>query len=67
VLDRPEFVAYLDYLQYWRAPEYAQFLSYPGPTLRALELLRQPRFRSEIVRPVVMMQMVEEGIRESVK
>jgi len=67
VLDRPEFVAYLDYLQYWREPRYSQFLSYPGPTLRALELLRQPRFRREIVRPVVMMQMAEEGIRESVK
>jgi mediator of RNA polymerase II transcription subunit 31 len=66
VLDKPEFVAYLDYLQYWRQAAYAQFLSYPGPSLRALELLQQPKFRAEIVRPVVMGMMMEEGIRASV-
>lgn len=46
------FVAYLAYLySYWKRPEYAQFLTYPGPTLRALRLLQEERFRRDIINP----------------
>jgi mediator of RNA polymerase II transcription subunit 31 len=51
--DNDEFVAYLDYLQYFRKPEYLKYLQYPGPTLRVLELLQEERFREEILRPDV--------------
>ncbi|KAI9794534.1 MAG: hypothetical protein M1816_004421 [Peltula sp. TS41687] len=51
LLDDPSFIAYLDYLQYFIKPEYARFLTYPGPTLRALELLQQEKFRQEILSP----------------
>jgi mediator of RNA polymerase II transcription subunit 31 len=59
--EAPEFIAYLAYLQYWSKPEYAKFLSYPGPSLRALELLQQKKFRAAIVMPGLVMKMMEEG------
>lgn len=31
-----------------------RFLEYPGPTLRALELLQEERFRREVLRPDVV-------------
>ena len=37
--DAPGFGAYLDYLQYWRRPEYARLLRYPH-ALAMLELLQ---------------------------
>jgi len=63
MFDKPEFIAYLDYLQYWRQPEYAKFLSYPGPALRALELVQQEKFRADIVKPQVMMNLIEENLK----
>lgn len=27
-LDQPEFINYLNYLDYWRDPEYVQFITY---------------------------------------
>jgi mediator of RNA polymerase II transcription subunit 31 len=49
------FTAYLAYLySYWRRPEYAQFLTHPGATLRALRLLQEDRFRKDIIRPQVI-------------
>lgn len=49
------FTAYLAYLySYWRRPEYAQFLTHPGATLRALRLLQEERFRRDIIRPQVI-------------
>lgn len=38
---------------------------YPGPTLRALELLQEERFRKDILIPEVMSRMVAEGFRAS--
>ena len=54
LLQAPDFVAYLKYLQYWTRPEYIKYLSYPGPTIRALELLQEERFRTEILSPEVV-------------
>ena len=49
--DDPAFVAYLDYLQYFKRPEYVVYLSYPAATLKALEMLQQERFRKDIIMP----------------
>ncbi|KAI9747509.1 MAG: hypothetical protein M1815_004146 [Lichina confinis] len=51
MFDDPCFVAYLDYLQYFTRPEYTKFLTYPLPTLKALQLLQQKRFRQDILSP----------------
>lgn len=40
--------------------------SHPGPTLRALELLQQERFRQDIVTPGLMNRMEIEGQRNAV-
>jgi len=53
--DAQAFAAYLAYLySYWKTPEYSQFLTHPGPTLRALRLLQEDRFRREIILPQVI-------------
>jgi len=38
-------------LDYWRQPEYVRFLIYPSFTLNALDLLKQPQFRVDILSP----------------
>ena len=38
------FVKYLEYLQYWKDPQYARFLMYPQ-CLAFLDLLQDERFR----------------------
>jgi mediator of RNA polymerase II transcription subunit 31 len=49
------FAAYLAYLyDYWRRPEYVQFLTHPGATLRALRLLQEESFRTAVIRPQVI-------------
>ncbi|KAF2824796.1 mediator of RNA polymerase II transcription subunit 31 [Ophiobolus disseminans] len=64
--DKPEFVAYLSYLQYFKEPKYIKFLHHPGPTIQALELLQQERFRQDIIIPAVMNRMQLEGQRNAV-
>lgn len=50
--DAARFARYLKYLHdYWRKPEYAQFLTHPGTVLRNLELLQQEQFRKDLVDP----------------
>ncbi|OCK76701.1 mediator of RNA polymerase II transcription subunit 31 [Lepidopterella palustris CBS 459.81] len=63
LLDKAEFIAYLNYLQYFSQPKYAKYLTYPGPTLRALELLQQEQFRKDILMPGLVHAMMEEGIK----
>ncbi|KAK4552510.1 Mediator of RNA polymerase II transcription subunit 31 [Recurvomyces mirabilis] len=60
--DDPTFVAYLKYLEYFRQPEYIKYLLYPGPTLRALELLQQEQFRKDALNPALIEQMLQEGM-----
>jgi mediator of RNA polymerase II transcription subunit 31 len=60
LLYQPGFVNYLKYLLYWTKVPYTQYLSYPGPSLRALELLQQEDFRNDILRPDVVARLAEE-------
>lgn len=60
--DSRAFAAYLAYLyDYWKRPEYAQFLTHPGATLRALRLLQEESFRHAVIRP----QVIEDLLRTS--
>jgi mediator of RNA polymerase II transcription subunit 31 len=53
--DAQAFAAYLAYLySYWKTPEYSQFLTHPGPTLRALRLLQEDTLRRDIILPQVI-------------
>jgi len=45
--EKPEFVSYLKYLDYWRRPEYACYIIYPH-CLYFLELLQSKDFRSNM-------------------
>ena len=36
---------------------------YPGPTLRALELLQQEQFRKDILMPGIVHRMMEDGLK----
>ncbi|KAL3453251.1 mediator of RNA polymerase II transcription subunit 31 [Aspergillus insuetus] len=57
------FAAYLAYLySYWKTPEYAQFLTHPGASLRALRLLQEENFRRDIIRPHVIEGLAGLGI-----
>ncbi|KAL2852610.1 mediator of RNA polymerase II transcription subunit 31 [Aspergillus pseudodeflectus] len=57
------FAAYLAYLySYWKTPEYAQFLTHPGASLRALRLLQEENFRRDIIRPQVIEGLAGLGI-----
>lgn len=49
-LDDEAFVRYLDYLQYWRKPEYAQHIAFPH-CLHFLKLLQDSTFRDAMKRP----------------
>ena len=54
------FARYLKYLHdYWRTPQYAQYLTHPGATLRNLELLQQEQFRKDLIRPDVIARLFE--------
>lgn len=56
------FAAYLAYLySYWKTPEYAQFLTHPGATLRALRLLQEETFRKDVIRPQVIEGLIGGG------
>lgn len=61
--DAEAFAAYLAYLySYWKTPEYAQFLTHPGPTLRALRLLQEDAFRRDIILPQVIEGLAGFGV-----
>ncbi|KAL8820419.1 MAG: hypothetical protein Q9191_007524 [Dirinaria sp. TL-2023a] len=47
--------------------EYVKYLSYPGPTLRVLELLQQERFRNEVLDPGVVEALAREWMDASSK
>ncbi|KUI73231.1 Mediator of RNA polymerase II transcription subunit 31 [Cytospora mali] len=67
LLQQPAFVEYLSYLQYWGRPPYLKYLTYPGPTLKHLELLQQERFRRDIISPDFVSALVQEGTRAAVE
>ncbi|KAH6667534.1 SOH1-domain-containing protein [Halenospora varia] len=61
--ENPAFVAYLAYLQYWAQQPYTKYLTYPGPTLKHLEMLQQERFRADILSPDVAARLAEEEVK----
>lgn len=64
--DARAFAAYLAYLySYWKTPEYAQFLTHPGATLRALRLLQEDSFRRDIIRPQVIEALAGLGMEKN--
>ncbi|KAK3693661.1 SOH1-domain-containing protein [Podospora appendiculata] len=67
LLTNPAFVAYLDYLQYWSRPPYLKYLTYPGPTLKNLELLQQEKFRQDIISPDLVHALIAEGMKAGVE
>ncbi|KAI4248546.1 MAG: hypothetical protein L6R40_001108 [Gallowayella cf. fulva] len=67
LLHDPSFIQYLKYLQYFTQPTYTRYLSYPGPTLKALALLQQERFRQDILSPDVVARLAEEMLLSSIK
>ncbi|KAI4103867.1 MAG: hypothetical protein L6R37_003592 [Teloschistes peruensis] len=66
-LQDSSFIKYLKYLQYFNKPEYIKYLSYPGPTLKALELLQQEKFRQDILGPDVVARLAEETVLASIR
>jgi mediator of RNA polymerase II transcription subunit 31 len=60
-------VAYLSYLQYWSHPPYLKYLTYPGPTLKHLELLQQERFRQDILNPEIVGMLMEEAMKKGLE
>ena len=42
-----KFIRYLDYLQYWKQPQYSKFLVYPH-CLRFLDLLQHEEIRKQL-------------------
>lgn len=60
-LDDPKFVAYLEYLMYWKRPEYARFLVYPN-CLHVLTLLQNPEFRTSIVNPTFINTLMNDMV-----
>jgi mediator of RNA polymerase II transcription subunit 31 len=61
LLTHPPFIAYLEYLLYFTKPPYLKYLTYPGPTLKNLELLQSERFRREVLSPNVVAALIAEG------
>ncbi|KAI5286154.1 suppressor of hpr1 [Ascosphaera aggregata] len=57
--DAAAFAAYLKYLyDYWRRPEYMQFLTHPEATLKGLRVLQEEAVRKTVIRPGVIEQMM---------
>jgi len=54
------FARYLEYLlNYWRKPEYSQYLTHPAATIRNLELLQNEQFRRDITHPALRERLAE--------
>jgi len=64
--DDPAFIAYLDYLQYFKQPQYTKYLSYPAPTLKALQLLQQEKFRKDVLMPETVARLIEAGVKAAI-
>ncbi len=64
--DAQAFAAYLAYLyDYWKRPEYVQFLTHPGATLRSLRLLQEESFRHAVIRPQVIEDLLRTGLDQT--
>ena len=64
-LNNPEFVAYLKYLLYWTRPPYLKYLTYPGPTIKHLELLQEEKFRRALLTTDIADHMMAEETKQA--
>ncbi|TGO74269.1 hypothetical protein BELL_0295g00060 [Botrytis elliptica] len=62
LLSSPTFIAYLKYLQYFTQPPYLKFLSYPGPSLKHLELLQNENFRRDCLSIDIISMLASEDM-----
>ncbi|KAF5873011.1 putative mediator of rna polymerase ii transcription subunit, partial [Botrytis fragariae] len=62
LLSSPPFIAYLKYLQYFTQPPYLKFLSYPGPSLKHLELLQNENFRRDCLSIDIISMLASEDM-----
>ncbi|KAG4033578.1 hypothetical protein MFRU_004g00850 [Monilinia fructicola] len=62
LLSSPAFIAYLKYLQYFTQPPYLKFLTYPGPSLKHLELLQNENFRRDCMSMEVVAMLANEDL-----
>eukprot|EP01134_Creolimax_fragrantissima_P005625 CFRG5625T1 len=59
LLQQPEFVNYLSYLQYWRTSEYAKFIAFPH-CLHFLDLLQHKPFRDAIINNAIRDELLQQ-------
>ena len=60
----PKYLRYLQYVFHKSTVSIMRLtlaFRYPGPTLRALELLQQEQFRKDIINPALVQTMIDEG------
>lgn len=57
--DAHKFARYLEYLLYWKKPEYSRYLTHPAATIRNLELLQYQSFRSSVQHPDLTARLAE--------
>ncbi|KAF7870467.1 hypothetical protein EAF04_004211 [Stromatinia cepivora] len=62
LLTSPPFIAYLKYLQYFTQPPYLKFLTFPGPSLKHLELLQNENFRRDCLSIEVVSMLANEDL-----
>lgn len=55
------FIAYLEYLLYWKQPQYAKYLVYPN-CLHILTLLQSELFRDSIVNPDLINSLMNDMV-----
>ncbi|ELP88448.1 mediator of RNA polymerase II transcription subunit, putative [Entamoeba invadens IP1] len=56
-LEKPAMVHFLKYLQYWKQPNYIQFIQYPA-CLFYLDKLQNPDFRKACENPILMNEII---------
>ncbi|KNC79304.1 hypothetical protein SARC_08299 [Sphaeroforma arctica JP610] len=59
ILQQPEFVNYLEYLTYWRTPEYAKFIAFPH-CLHFLDLLQHKPFRDAVINNEIRDELLQQ-------
>lgn len=58
----PAFIAYLEYLMYWKDEKYSRYLVYPN-CLHILTLLQNEEFRKNVVNPEFMNALMNDMVK----
>ncbi|RKP32581.1 SOH1-domain-containing protein [Metschnikowia bicuspidata] len=61
-LTDPAFIAYLEYLTYWKDAKYARYLVYPN-CLHILTLLQNEEFRKNVVNPEFINALMNDMVK----